>query len=392
LAKREIIANAFVFTHNVLGFSFVKKDNPHAKVIKIMEITAIFLIFLLFYRNIFVILKQKYKVMNYIFTKQEVRVLKHLADGQQHDEAPAGLSDAQFYVALKSLKANDFVYADFAEGGKVVSSKIKIKGRAALDDLKNLEEAMLNHILNQKGLTKYSYAVLVHFKNKGEQKNIFEGEKTNKEFGAILKSLLKKHLLCYHTSDRITFVTDEGLQLLEDIDYLWDKERTDWANGQTKNLVSTGLVSANIHIDPKRRREMMKFIVTTSNHGFYKDENGKPYKLEDVMNAYALFLGDDKLKEYSSLVNESGELEDKGLIDELQPIFYGSVPDVISFVEKIKTINNNPEIVRVAADYVNKGIISNMSCKSALWKVLNKYDIYNPTLNTWCKCIANYMK
>ncbi len=215
-----------------------------------MEITAIFLIFLLFYRNIFVILKQKYKVMNYIFTKQEVRVLKHLADGQQHDEAPAGLSDAQFYVALKSLKANDFVYADFAEGGKVVSSKIKIKGRAALDDLKNLEEAMLNHILNQKGLTKYSYAVLVHFKNKGEQKNIFEGEKTNKEFGAILKSLLKKHLLCYHTSDRITFVTDEGLQLLEDIDYLWDKERTDWANGQTKNLVSTGLVSANIHIDP----------------------------------------------------------------------------------------------------------------------------------------------
>ena len=40
---------------------------------------------------------------------------------------------------------------------------------------------------------------------------------------------------------------------------------------------------------------MKKFIITTCNYGYYKDENGKPYNLEDVMNAYALFLGDDKL-------------------------------------------------------------------------------------------------
>ena len=59
LAKREIIANAFVFTHNVLGYFLSKKVNPSAKVAKIMEITATFWIFLLFYWNIFVILRQK---------------------------------------------------------------------------------------------------------------------------------------------------------------------------------------------------------------------------------------------------------------------------------------------------------------------------------------------
>lgn len=40
---------------------------------------------------------------------------------------------------------------------------------------------MLNHILEEKELTKYSYGILVHFKNKEKIKNIFESEKTNKE-------------------------------------------------------------------------------------------------------------------------------------------------------------------------------------------------------------------
>lgn len=129
---------------------------------------------------------------------------------------------------------------------------------------------------------------------------------------------------------------------------------------------------------------MMKFIITTCNNGYYKDENGKPYNLEDVMNAYALFLGDDKFKDYSSMVKESGELEDKELIDELLPIFYHIVPDVISFLEEIDGINKNPEIARVAADYVSKGKISKLSCRSDLWNVLNKYGLYKPTLSNWC--------
>ena len=132
---------------------------------------------------------------------------------------------------------------------------------------------------------------------------------------------------------------------------------------------------------------MKKFIITTCNYGYYKDENGKPYNLEDVMNVYALFLGDDKLKDYSSMVNKSGELENKELINELLPIFYNSVPDVISFLEEIDGISNNPEIVKVAADYVNNRKISKQSSRNNLWKVLNKYGLYEPSLSNWCNYI-----
>lgn len=98
-----------------------------------MEIIVFFLIFLLFYWNIFVILRQKYRIMEYIFSKLKVRVLKHLADGEQHEEAPAGLTDAQVRVALSELKAYDMVKVNVDEAGKVVSSQITKNGSAALE-------------------------------------------------------------------------------------------------------------------------------------------------------------------------------------------------------------------------------------------------------------------
>lgn len=323
-----------------------------------------------------------------MFTNLQVVVLKHLADGEQHEEAPAGLTDAQFRVALSELKACDMVKVNVDEVGEVISSQIKEKGLAALDNWEDLENAMLNHILEKKKMTKYSYGVLVHFKNKGEEKNIFEGEKTNREFNAIVKSLLGTHLLNIDRRDNNKFyVTDEGLQVLDDIEYLLDKERATWYKSMTMENTHDSVTNNNIHLDPKSRKNMKKFIITTCNYGYYKDENGKPYNLEDVMNAYALFFRDDKFKDYSSLVNKSGELEDKELIDELLPIFYNSVPDVISFLGEIDGISNNPEIVKVAADYVNNRKISEQSSRSDLWKVLKKHGLYKPSYSNWCNYI-----
>ena len=109
-----------------------------------------------------------------MFTNLQVVVLKHLADGEQHEEAPAGLTDAQYSVALSELKACDMVKVNVDEVGEVISSQIKTKGRAALDNWKSLEIAMLNHILEEKKLTKYSYGILVHYKNKEKNKGGFK--------------------------------------------------------------------------------------------------------------------------------------------------------------------------------------------------------------------------
>lgn len=323
-----------------------------------------------------------------MLTNLQVVVLKHLADGEQHEEAPAGLTDAQFKVALSELKACDMVKVNVDEVGEVISSQIKTKGRAALDNWESLEKAMLNHILEEKKLTKYSYEILVYYKKNTEKlKNIFEGEKTNREILAIAKSLLKLKLLACERDTHDLYTTDEGLQLLDDIEYLLDKERATWYESKSMENTHDSVTNNIIHLDPKSRKNMKKFIITTCNYGFYKDENGKPYNLEDVMNAYALFLGDDKFKDYSSLVNKSGELEDKELIDELLPIFYNSVPDVISFLGEIDGISNNPEIVKVAADYVNNRKISEQSSRSDLWKVLKKHGLYKPSYSNWCNYI-----
>lgn len=91
------------------------------------------------------------------------------------------------------------------------------------------------------------------------------------------------------------------------------------------------------------------------------------------------------------MVNKSGELENKELINELQPIFYNSVPDVISFLGEIDGISKNPEIVKVAADYVNNRKISEQSCRSDLWKVLKKYGLYEPSLTNWYNYINEYI-
>lgn len=41
----------------------------------------------------------------------EFRVLRTLSDGEQHDKAPKGLTDAQFCIAVQLLKQKKLIYA-----------------------------------------------------------------------------------------------------------------------------------------------------------------------------------------------------------------------------------------------------------------------------------------
>ena len=48
-------------------------------------------------------------------TINEFRVLRTLADGEQHDKAPKGLTDAQFCIAVQLLEQKKLIYAAFEE-------------------------------------------------------------------------------------------------------------------------------------------------------------------------------------------------------------------------------------------------------------------------------------
>ena len=146
----------------------------------------------------------------------EFRVLRTLSDGEQHDKAPKGLTDAQFCIAVQLLKRKDLVYATFEEGGKVVSSQINMAGRAVLDDLKKLEKKILNHALYARNIRECDYKILLDLKNNGS--NAFSKEiKDDSTFFERLSCLRRNKWIAVKFN--YYSLSDKGFELLEAIEY-----------------------------------------------------------------------------------------------------------------------------------------------------------------------------
>lgn len=146
----------------------------------------------------------------------EFRVLRTLSDGEQHDKAPKGLTDAQFCIAVQLLKQKKLIYAAFEEGGKVVSSQIKMAGRAVLDNLKELEKKILNHALYARNIREWDYKILLDLKNNGS--NAFSKEIKD-------DSTFFERLSCFRRNKWIAVkfnyysLSDKGFELLAAIEY-----------------------------------------------------------------------------------------------------------------------------------------------------------------------------
>ena len=149
-------------------------------------------------------------------TINEFRVLRTLADGEQHDKAPKGLTDAQFCIAVQLLEQKKLIYAAFEEGGKVISSKINMAGCAVLDDLKELEKVILNHALYARNIRKCDYEILLDLKNNGS--NAFSKE--IKDDSSFLKriSLLRRDKMVTYSYDYYS-LADKGYELIKAIEY-----------------------------------------------------------------------------------------------------------------------------------------------------------------------------
>lgn len=146
----------------------------------------------------------------------EFRVLRTLSDGEQHDKAPKGLTDAQFCIAVQLLKQKNLIYAAFEEGGKVISSKINMAGCAVLDALTELEKAILNHALYARNIRKCDYEILLDLKNNGS--NAFSKEiKDDSSFFKRI-SLLRRDKMVTYSYDYYS-LADKGYELIKAIEY-----------------------------------------------------------------------------------------------------------------------------------------------------------------------------
>lgn len=260
----------------------------------------------------------------------EFRVLRTLSDGEQHDKAPKGLTDAQFCIAVHLLKQKNLVYAAFEEGGKVVSSQIKMAGRAVLYNLKELEKKILNHALYERNIRECDYKILLDLKNNGS--NAFSKEiKDDSSFFKRISLLCRDKMVTY--SYDYYSLADKGYELIKAIEYEVNEALSkkniqvpgfvepdadiqdslaDSAN-QVEQKSKTQLgKSSDICIKEGRLSGFMKVIKAMCDANYFEKKDGGKVNQGDVMDLMSEAFHSDQLngKNYSSLLNKCVKAKD----------------------------------------------------------------------------------
>lgn len=254
----------------------------------------------------------------------EFRVLRTLSDGEQHDKAPKGLTDAQFCIAVQLLKQKNLIYAAFEEGGKVISSKINMPGCAVLDALTELEKAILNHALYARNIRKCDYEILLDLKNNGS--NVFSKEiKDDSSFFKRI-SLLRRDKMVTYSYDYYS-LADKGYELIKAIEYEVNEALSkkniqvpgfiepdadiqdsfaDSANQVEQKSKTQSDKTSDICIKGGRLSGFMKVIKAMCDANYFEKKDGGKVNQGDVMDLMSEAFHSDQLngKNYSSLLNK----------------------------------------------------------------------------------------
>lgn len=255
----------------------------------------------------------------------EFRVLRTLSDGEQHDKAPKGLTDAQFCIAVQLLKQKNLIYAAFEEGGKVISSKINMAGCAVLDALTELEKAILNHALYARNIRKCDYEILLDLKNNGS--NAFSKEiKDDSSFFKRI-SLLRRDKMVTYSYDYYS-LADKGYELIKAIEYEVNEALSkkniqvpgfiepdadiqdsfaDSANQVEQKSKTQSDKTSDICIKEGRLSDFLKVIKAMCDANYFEKKDGDKVYQVDVMDLMSEAFHSDQLKgsKYSSLLSKS---------------------------------------------------------------------------------------
>lgn len=338
-------------------------------------------------------------------SKNEIITLEHLSDGKDHDDAPKGLTDAQFYTALKSLQAKQMVRAAFITGGEVCSSHILNPGQAALDDLltednskqDNLSEELMDEELK-----------IIEFLADGKEH--FDEPEID-DYIEICEYLSEQKLV------NLGETKDEGIKLTYKGKRLWKK----YQRQKEENMEELEYLILNIlrlhgkKIDPQikpstqvydfeelslyTKEEITECSLRMQEKGWIVCfvDHGPAYwhKLKDK----GLVALRNYIKKHPQNTENNNEPkvqelpDDKELIEALLPSFYGNTfrQNVIDYIDRLRQITDNPEKVAHTAKLVKEGVISDQQCNRPLWTILNKHGLYPLKEGTWNKTLKNYL-
>ena len=262
-------------------------------------------------------------------TINEFRVLRTLSDGEQHDKAPKGLTDAQFCIAVQLLKQKNLIYAAFEEGGKVVSSQSKMAGSAVLDDLKEQEKVILNHVLCEKNIRGCDYKILLDLKNNGS-KDFSKEIRDDSTFFERLSSLRRNKWIAVKFN--YYSLSDKGFELIKAIEYEVNEALSkksiqvpgfiepdadiqdsfaDSANQVELKSKTQSDKTSDIRIKEGRLSGFMKVIKAMCDANYFEKKDGGKVNQGDVMDLMSEAFHSDQLngKNYSSLLNKSAKAQ-----------------------------------------------------------------------------------
>lgn len=240
-------------------------------------------------------------------TNLQVVVLKHLADGEQHEKAPANLSNALYYAALKSLKAKDMVSASFLAGGEVVSSQITKKGSAALNIFIRKEKKIIRNALKEFDLNHEQLRLL----NNARTESLDETSKNHESIMSLnKKGYLKKHV--FSGCSRHWVITEEGKDVLDEIDErLYDSplhvESCNEHDYQVEAVeqAEKAIGKHDIRIADGHLAHVIEAVYTMCKLGYF-EENGKRASTKSVMETIGEALDSEQLSsQYSSHLNRA---------------------------------------------------------------------------------------
>lgn len=391
-----------------------------------MEIIVGFLIFLLFYWNIFVILKQKGDKMveNYlddIYKPGVNHCFRLWANGKY-----GSIYDLENNCVLRFIEVPDGTHykykeEDWKQKSPILASGIVVwwllyrRSKSVLDIYESYCQMRMAQYKarREKDADSWKCDIEDEFFNKEwldiERKCVYESqalfgfvsEQDGKEIQDIINNywsfikhtkLLSK-VSSHMNSDNLLELEYKILDILSlhgnEIDTSKKNESIQICN-YTELRLYTEEEIREASLDMQKKGWIYCFVDDT------QDELGPAYwhkLLSPGIIALREFLKNNSRKKEQPTFDECHNVlkTDDDLQTELEPLFYGNKEEVANYINKMRVIPNNTEKARFTAELVNHNIISNLSYKKRLWDVLKKYGLYEPSLSNWCNYINKYI-
>lgn len=391
-----------------------------------MEIIVGFLIFLLFYWNIFVILKQKGDKMveNYlddIYKPGVNHCFRLWANGKY-----GSIYDLENNCVLRFIEVPDGTHykykeEDWKQKSPILASGIVVwwllyrRSKSVLDIYESYCQMRMAQYKarREKDADSWKCDIEDEFFNKEwldiERKCVYESqalfgfvsEQDGKEIQDIINnywSFIKHTKLLSKVSSHMN--SDNLLELeykILDILSLHGNEIDTSKKNESKQICNytelrlyTEEEIREASLDMQKKGWIYCFVDDT------QDELGPAYwhkLLSPGIIALREFLKNNSRKKEQPTFDECHNVlkTDDDLQTELEPLFYGNKEEVAKYINKMRVIPNNTEKAQFTAELVNHNIISNLSYKKRLWDVLKKYGLYEPSLSNWCNHINKYI-